>query len=489
MKTTLILFVMFLAGFNVLGQYSTPGTGVTWDLEDLIGESNGAVTYNEDTYFIHENLEVLSPDTILLEDNAIVKFYEDILITVQGVWIANPPDSILFTATDTNLHYKSFRFEDSDASLLKNCILEYGGGLDLLNTDMHVSNCIFRNNDQSNSTGTIDLFFSNPYIGHNEFRNNEGPAVMSGANSQSSPLIRNNFLYRNNTLNANMPQINLGTSDPEIPIQILRNSIQGYYENSGGIAVTTLAGGSLDCIIDSNGIYNNRYGITVYGYNITSIISNNLIVHNNIENLPMQGGSGINFWGDNTNTSHVFRNNLYENLWGITVTGEALPNLGQLEPDSVSPGRNLFTNNGNGGVLYALYNNTPNDLYAQNNYWGTFNLDSVEAVIFHHTDDETLGFVNYIPITDSLLISVKKHKDVQPGFVFPNPAINYVCIEKPDPQGNYILKVRDCNGRIIINQSMESRLVKLELTGLSPGLYLIELVGGDQVWKSKFIKQ
>lgn len=490
-RVTLFTMLFILIGISGYGQYYSPGSGISWDMADLVDESSGAVTYSDGIYSIHQDLFIISPDTILLENNSIIQLSSAVLITVQGVWKTNPPDSILFTAMDTLQSFKSFRFEDSNESVLKNCIVEYGGGVDILNSDMLIMGCIFRKNDKSNSTGTIDLFQSNVQIINCEFYYNAGPAVLSGANVECSPLIQGNIIYRNNTENTNMPQINLGTSHPGEPIHIVGNTIEGFYDKAGGIAITTLAGGELNCIIDSNHIYNNRYGITAYGFDITSVISNNHIYNNNIENLPMQGGSGINFWGGTSNTSQVFGNTIYGNLWGITNTGDAITNLGQVEPDTLNTGRNRIFDNGNLGIEYALYNNTPNDIFAQNNFWGSYNLDSVEMVIFHFPDDETLGIVNYLPIMDSLTTSVQQKLSLPELIMFPNPAENFLSIQWPaefKETQKCKLILRNSAGKLIRIQELSDPVTKLNLSMLKPGLYFVEISSRDQAITSKFIK-
>jgi hypothetical protein len=472
-------------------QYSTPGTGVTWDLDDLVNNSGGAVTTENDAYLINDDLLVADPDTLRLLDNAVVKFQAGKLVTVQGVFQADPPDSLLFTAADLQATYKSFRFEDSDASFLKKCRVEYGGGIDVVDSDLLFEECHFSNNDKSNVTGVIDLFHANPQVINCTFQNNQGPAILSGANSECSPFIYGNYFYRNNTLNTNMPQVNLGTSAPGIPIQIIGNTIEGFYDKAGGIAVTTLAGGTLNCVIDSNEIFNNRYGITAYGFDIVSTISNNNIYDNNIENLPMQGGSGINFWGNTSNVSEVFGNEINGNLWGITVTGEAFPNLGQVEPDTLNPGRNKLYDNGNNGIEYALYNNTPNDIYAENNYWGSYDLDSVEMVIFHYPDDETLGFVDYLPIMDSLITKVSPGNDNVGIAPFPNPADSYVRIDRPgsfDDDTILTTTILDSGGQPQATLPFSGPEIKIDVSGLSPGIYFIRVSNGKRAITTKLVR-
>jgi hypothetical protein len=288
-----------------------------------------------------------------------------------------------------------------------------------------------------------------------------------------------------------MPQVNLGTSAPGKSIEIIGNTIEGFYDKAGGIAVTTLAGGTLECIIDSNVIFNNRYGITAYGFDITSTISNNLIHDNNIENLPMMGGSGINFWGGTSNTSQVHGNEIHGNLWGITNTGDALPNLGQVEPDTVNPGRNRIYGNGNGGVEYALYNNTPNDLFAENNYWGSYDPDSVELVIFHYPDDETLGLVDYLPVMDSLTTGTAPPAARHSWLAFPNPADTYIRVQVPREMlgmPGIEAVVYDTGGRRAGHCHRRATVLEMDISGLPPGMYIIVTRAGEQSSSTRFVK-
>jgi hypothetical protein len=57
----------------------------------------------------------------------------------------------------------------------------------------------------------------------------------------------------------------------------------------------------------------------------------------------------------------------------------------------------------NSGTIFDLYNNTPDPIKAENNYWGTGNADSAEAHIFHNPDDPTRGVVDYLPLRSIIL--------------------------------------------------------------------------------------
>jgi len=491
MRKYIVLPVFFvLIGLLSHAQYVTPGTGVVWTLDDLVANAAGVVTGSGGIYNISDDITIAENDTLRQTENAEITVAPAVLITVQGVLQFSPPQNLLLTAEDTLQNFLGLRFEDSGASYLENCTIEFGGGIDLLNSDIRIENCVIRKNDKSNSTGAIDLFHSHPQILNNEIYLNEGPAVLSPANGECSPYISGNWIYHNNTANTNMPQINLGTSLPGTDIQILDNVIDGFYDKAGGIAVTTLAGGSISCVIDGNEIKNNRYGITAYGFDITSTISNNIIADNNIENLPLQGGSGINYWGGTSNTSMVFGNEIYGNLWGITNTGDAMPNIGQVESDTINPGENSFHDNGNGGEIYALYNNTPNNIFAENNYWGSYDLDTVAMVIFDYYDDETLGIVDYTPI-QSPVTGVSKSRR-QPGLVsiYPNPASLTIRIDLPvkRKKQSFDYRIYNDTGQLIRKERI-SENGSIDISALQEGIYYVHLSNDETTFTGKFVKQ
>jgi hypothetical protein len=206
----------------------------------------------------------------------------------------------------------------------------------------------------------------------------------------------------------------------------------------------------------------------------------------------MQGGSGINFWGGTSNASQVYGNEIYGNLWGITNTGDALPNLGQVEPDTVNPGGNRIYGNGNLGIEYNLYNNTPNDMFAENNYWGSYDLDSVELVIFHYPDDESLGFVDYLPIMDSLTTEIPRIESRDQPAIFPNPADSFIRLERPGIfKGSGMIRVQVFNatGQPVFRERLEETTLRIDISDLARGNYVIEMSDGKSIFTAKFMKR
>jgi hypothetical protein len=491
MKNFGLLIVLVFFFFPAFSQYETPGTGVNWGLTDLVGNSSGVVTFQDGIYFFNDDIVISTLDTFQITSDETIKIESGKLITVSGILIADPPEGITFTAIDTIQNFLGFRFEESSASLFRNCMIEFGGGIKLIESDMIFDNCIIRKNNVENSTGAINLFHSSPLIKNSEFYLNHGPAIMSGANSESSPYILNNSIKYNNMDNQNMPQINLGTSKPDSMIWIQDNYIRGLFDNVGGIAISTLAGGNLECIIKWNNILQNRYGIAVYGNNVSSVIQENAILDNDIQGDPMLGGSGINFWGNETNVSLVSKNTISGNLWGVTIQGTAQPNLGQVEPDIVNIGKNLIFENGNGGEIYALYNNTTNDIFAENNYWGTYNLDIVEMYIFHQPDDAALGFVDYLPIKEYITaIPEIDLMNTESFEIYPNPVSDFIKLVFTNTENSFKeILVFNSSGKMVKRIHSGNEELKVDISELPEGLYFIGIKDGKRADFRKFIKK
>lgn len=399
MKKLFILLALFLISESY-ANYTTPGTGVSWNLDSLVNNSSGSVTVSGSDYFFNDTLTISSSDTIKILTNVIMKFKTGVFIDINGILIVNPPDSAKITAQDTTLKFLGLKFEDlSDGSVLKKLIMEYGNAIRMLDCNILIDSCTLRYNTLSSSfsSGAISFFRSNSIVSNCTIFRNRRAAIVSGANIASSPQILNNIIYENNSDNANVPQINFGATG-SAPMIIRGNTITGLFTNCGGISFLPV-GSIPNAIIENNIIKHNRYGIAIAGGNSNIYINNNIIDSNNIQGDPNLGGSGINFNGSATQNSIVTRNIIRGNLWGITVQSTAKPNMGDLSsPDTTDIGLNQIYGNGNSGQIYDLYNNTVDSLKAENNYWGTPDLDSVEAHIFHKPDNASLGKVDYLPV-------------------------------------------------------------------------------------------
>ncbi|MCY7362822.1 MAG: right-handed parallel beta-helix repeat-containing protein [Ignavibacteria bacterium] len=403
-----IFFLLLNVFNNSFANYSTPGSGKNWNLDSLVAFSGGNVTFSSPNYIFNDTIIISVSDTVKVLTNSVIKFASRVFVDIFGVLIVNPTDSAKITALDTNTKFLGLKFEDqSDGSILRNLIFEYGNAIRMLDCNILIDRCTIRFNTLNNSfaSGAISFFRSNSVVSNCKIYRNRRAAITSGANIASSPTIENNLIYENDTENANVPQINFGATGVT-PMIIRGNTIIGSPVMSGGISF--LPAGTIPyVIIENNIIKKNRYGIAIAGSNSNFYINNNIIDSNNIQGSPTLGGSGINFNGGASQVSIVTRNIIRGNLWGITIQGTAKPNLGNLSnADTTDVGLNQIYNNGNSGKIFDLFNNTVDSIKAENNFWGYGSTDTAEAHIFHKADSTVLGFVDYIPLR-SLKVKLK----------------------------------------------------------------------------------
>ncbi|MBQ0068955.1 MAG: hypothetical protein KBT09_04285 [Bacteroidales bacterium] len=432
-----LLAVSAIAATAFADEFISPGNGTTYTLEDLskiadcqISKVNGA--WQLDTAFT-----ISAGDVLKIQNNEVVKFNDKIQVNVAGKLDCTPADTALITGVEGTTP-KGFRMYADDANaVLKNTRMELVGiTFGSKNGAIVAENCTFADYNTSNASGAC-LNFSASSTGKNvidgcTFINGGTAAIGNGANTPIGIVIKNSTFIANNTKNSNRPQINLtsyGTED----VEILNNVILGgHFTKVGGIAVSNMMGYAYSnkVTVKGNIVKENRYGITMTGP-VNMVIEDNQIVDNIYETNAMNGGSGLSLYDSAGKGKVYIKGNLIENnLWGITVIGTPDVNAGKVEnPDAedYNPGQNVFKNNGNGGVLYDVYNNGTSTVYAQGNTWNVDEqtAEKIETVVFHKVDDANLGEVIFMPaatdptaINDVTVNSVAKaHKYVENGQV------------------------------------------------------------------------
>lgn len=414
MKRKSILFlVLLLASLGIKAQYTTPGTAVSWTLDSLVSHSSGAVIKVGTHYEVTAGLFISASDTIKILTDETIKFHDGSGIESSGSLVINPPTLVTLTALDslsTATKWRGMRLDETSYTVIKKARIEFGGGVKKLTTGyLDINNSTFRKNFyKSGSTGSyasggvID-FSGKVNVLHSRFTENQRAAISSGANIYSSANFRYNYLFDNTSENSNRPQINLGPTGSTDTTYIVGNTVIGNGKVMvGGIAVSALLAADTYTVIDSNIVRNNRYGIGLTGSKITSFIRHNVIENNNIQNNPDIGGSGINLTSSSSGSwqkSTITGNTITGNLWGITIVGYPTVNMGDTSSANFNPGMNVFSNNGNNGITYDLYNNGSQTQYAMGNCWDVATQDStsIEAVVTHSVDNANYGRVYFTP--------------------------------------------------------------------------------------------
>lgn len=493
MKKLLFYSTLFFSTLGFSQGYTTPGTGVNWTIDSLVANNSDSVLSVGGKYFVKQDITVAKNDTLRFLPGDIINLDSNVRVTVEGatfIALGTTQDKIRIISSDSLKPYDGFRFEDSARVIIDYAIIKNGGGLKVLTPYFILKNSRLLYNREGVASGAVvDLSYGSPLIENNWFLFNDKPAVSSPANREVSARILNNYMKGNNQLNENRPQINMGTTGADT-LKIIGNTIIGDTTKIkvGGIAISNFFGATsqINAVIKDNVIQNNRYGITVAGGNAYVEIVGNVIEDNDTQNAPMLGGSGISVNAtDTTQTIIATDNKIRRNLWGITIINKAKINLG----DGLNnPGNNVFADNGNGGVIYAVYNNTSGTIMAKNNCWieGQINtLADAESVIFDQANDSTLGEVIYDPVGcgSTVQIIIQDKASIQ---IYPNPIQSHVYFKNNNNFNR--LSVYNLSGKLLQATPISYGTGKVAIS-MHPGVYLIRLEGDNSQLIKKIVVQ
>lgn len=483
MKKLTFTFVFILGLVSMLNaQWVSPGNGTTYTLPDLVAASNGVVTQAGTVFSINNDITIASNDVLKIDNQVSRIDAGNVLITINGSVVCTNTQRVKFYGTMTE-HF-SMRFENATDCELKTLYFSDGAGIQVIESDVDFIDCKFVYFTRDYCNSVINFMNCNPLIEDCYFLLNEGCAIGSPANGQGSPRILN-CQFDSNVNGSNNPQINLGPGS-EDTIFIVGNEIDGTYAtwHAGGVSVSDLMGvGSTKVVLKDNIIKEGRYGYNQQGQTISSVITNNQFINNSHEDNPMNGGSGISIYGYSTNCKAIIRNNtITGNLWGITAIYFHDINLGT-EDDW---GNNLIKDNGNGGVIYDLYNNSSCDITAVGNNWGSSNANEIEEHIFHKYDNPEYGLVNYIPFVDVDAID----DVVSTAFeVAPNPVINgnFTIITNEETPSE--LLIYNLQGQCVKSQCLVGNTHIIHVEELDSGLYFISIRQSEKTLTKKLIIQ
>jgi len=406
--------------------FTSPGNGTTWTMTSIAALDTTGVTASEDgkTFEVTENVIIADGDIFQMEDGITIKMAKGVEIDIEGEAKLAVNERTLITAIDPTQAPKTFWVKSENATealAVSKLDFEYVGLKLSPSFGANVDDCSFKYQQASTSNGTAGLVLGGvgatidqKYVVTNCLFEENKRSGVGGASNASVPITIENCTFRyNDTQNLNYPQINLTAGNPVI---IRNNVVLGNRANTrgGGIVVADLLGitQNAECLIDNNEVTDNRFGISVYSGQ-TAVVSNNTIKNNNTEGNPDAGGSGINITDAGmTQKTKIFNNHIEGNLWGVTIIGGADINLGRTDvaetDENYCIGNNTFINNGN--TKYAngfdpegefqrwdVYNNSPNTVYAMNNYWYVSSGSTPRVSVYDIEDDATKGEVIYTP--------------------------------------------------------------------------------------------
>ena len=480
MKKLNFLMVLFLFGF-VSAQFTSPGTGVSYNLQSLSAAAPSVLVNNGTDFTMKANIIISAGDSLVMNENTTLKIDGGIQLTVAGTYLSKM-DSLVVTASVPTSQFRGILFDSGSFAEVKNTTFEYGGGIRVSTGDFVMDSCTVRYFNSGLVTGSaISVSTGKPVVKNSTFISNVNPVISSGANQSVALLFENNYVYKNNTTNNNRPQINMGPSGGADSTVIRGNIIIGdrSFNRVGGISVSSLLGGANSFIVEDNIVKDNRYGFTSAGGNATGEINNNIFEYNDTETTPSQGGSGISL--TNTGVVKIRGNQIRNSLWGITLIGTAQANLGT----EAENGNNIFKDNGNGGVTYALYNNTANPVSAIGNCWREGELSTeamVAEVVWDNADFSNLGVVDYTSFLCAETLAVSTTNQIKSN-IYPNPNRGSFVLETENA-GKY--SISDFSGRTIVIGNLNKGKNQLAHQ-LTPGTYIVTVSAEDKKGTSQKI--
>lgn len=517
MRFAFCLFLLLLSVPSAADAgYTTPNTGVRWTFDSLVVHSGGAVTGTFPEYLVSDTVFVSANDVLEVKKGSVIKIAYRKGITVRGGFLAlgTFADRILFTKSDST--WQELRFEDSAVDSLCRMsfiTVEYARlGLNFVSASPTLEHSTVRNTGLISGTlagsgnYAIQCFNSNAVLIYDSIYNNAQYGI--NINSGSSPIIEQCTIFNNNLQGTGFKnQISIGTQGINSPV-IRKNYIFHTTPNIkvGGISISAFFTGSgSDAVIEDNFIYKNAYGIAVASQGATTlnvVIRGNVIDSNTYSDVNA-AGSAINFnsLSPSVQKSVVAGNMIFGNTWGVTILGNAQPNLGDLtNADATDDGGNRIFNNGNRDTLFALYNNSTSRIMAQNNFWGSGNPDSVAMVIVDSSDIASLGKVNYVPFWNDIRInSVPDERRTPVAFTlhqnYPNPFNPSTTVPFSLNAGAWVtLRVFDVLGRVVSTLAdgeyeAGEHLVRWDAAGMPTGVYFYRISSGGRSGTGRMVLQ
>ncbi len=417
MKKYLLLILISFTGLT-FGQYITPGTGVTWNLDSLVVHSGGVLTGTYPAYQLNDKITISLNDEVDIDAGTVINCDSASGFEVNGVFNASgtETDSIRFSSDihDSTGAYDGILFNAASAGtgIIQYAVIEYASyGVRCIDASPSIMNSHILKCDRG-----IQLSGSDAVIRNNRIEESYEYGIL--INLDSNPLIEGNIIAYNNTQATSAKnQVSIGLQGNNSPVIRNNEIFGGSGQVTGGISLWVSGSSSFsDMICEGNIIHDNSYGITLYSTSngiINAVVRNNEIYNNTTNPNTLISGSGINVNGSPFNTPVITQNTIYENWWGITIqNGSSVqpgpsPNIGNIEnADTTDDGLNIIYDNIQGSDVFDLYNNCTNDIMAQNNDWGVYDSTLIEDHIFHKVDDPAHGLVVFMPFAPPLPVEL-----------------------------------------------------------------------------------
>lgn len=327
------------------GQYTTPNTGVCWDMDSLVVHSGGIVTGSSPGYTFHGSVTISPLDTLMISAGKTLIFDDtggDFYLAARGTLFAQGADSEPITFTSAHQVLGDWQGISILQGILEHCRVEYA----------------WHGIVVGSSASVIHSTIMYNYMG-----------LLPGG----SAVIRDNLIANNQS------------------VGILVD---------GGIVATGQFAMQCEPVIEDNEILDNgSYGIGM-GWGSSATIRGNLIRGNDhgIDSGPLDCSIVVENTIVENNCGVVCDNH---GFWSSSAL-----NLGDLDNHSTEDdgGNHLYDN-----LQWDLYYATPDTIKAEGNHWGTTDLATINSHIYDDEEDVgdadgngiLSGPVDFLPIGET----------------------------------------------------------------------------------------
>lgn len=395
-RPTVILAVLSLLCLAAIDApaYVTPGSGITWSMDDLVAHAGGAVTGGGGLYQVHQSIVVSVNDRLQIAPGESLEFIDTsgtIGLEIRGALSAVGTGGAMIrfdAATPAPGAWRGLSYNDTQAGSefhLAWCEIAHAHtAIDVVGADVLVESCDLHHSLEK----VIDLSAAGGVIRGCHLHDNRRRTITMTLSS--SPLIEYCRMENNNLDNTSpYPYVNIGLQGTNSPLIRGCTILGSGHQMSGGISVWASSNG----LIERNHIEGCGYGILCYQAGASPTIRGNVLLANNIHPDTLNWGFGIACNGPNAPV--VAGNIIRGHGYGVAIINGGQPNLGDLGNASTDDdGGNHIAGNGLSRI-YGLYNNTPLPQMAQGNWWGGASAAEVEEAVYHQPDNPSLGLVDY----------------------------------------------------------------------------------------------
>ncbi len=376
---------------------------------EVSGNQSGTWTIENSPYIVTGDVIVPSGEILTIKPGVNVLFNNDTKMTVNGKIkaVGTISDTIRFESND-NGFWNGLRLESTFEN--NKIIYCYFTGVGenhyaissieskILIRFTHVENCV-------EGIQLFDLNLSEPpemQILNSKINSMHKSGIYIVGNSDA--MISGNDIYQCGLGNQYYGAIQLSTqADSNINTPTIQNN---HIHNNGKQGITEaniLNSGYIAASIENNIIENNLTGI--YFYNGQGDVDNN-IIRNNFEEGNPNSGAGVMLYGANSYATFTL-NDIYGNFTGFYIINDAGANIGNItNNDNHDDGMNKIHDNYYQGNLSSIYCNTSQNISAQNNFWGTTNVNEIANSIMDANDNSGTGTVEFQPIFDPSTSSI-----------------------------------------------------------------------------------